>query len=206
MGPWTLSTQPWPTSYILGNIVEKKRNGKCHEHGYSLDNVRKHLWPNPHNHYQLLQRPCLLAISSLFNCYITATCYKGHFYRPRLPVYAFLMKSPSVPEWSVQPSLQEQTIVTSPTGTNQANTDGVKPRPKAHRLKRYDPLVEARVMNQLQKRKNGLTLEQLQNTLKTSQAEILAVLELYRNEGHVTRSKSGVWTLVREEAETPKPS
>jgi hypothetical protein len=29
---------------------------------------------------------------------------------------------------------------------------------------------------------------------------------LYRNEGHVTRSKSGVWTLVREEAETPKPS
>ena len=84
--------------------------------------------------------------------------------------------------------------------------NGVKPRPKAHRLKRYDPLVEARVMNQLQKRKNGLTLELLQNTLKTSRAEILAVLELYRNEGHVTRSKSGVWTLVREEAETPKPS
>ena len=82
----------------------------------------------------------------------------------------------------------------------------MKPRPKAHRLKRYDPLVEARVMNQLQKRKNGLTLELLQNTLKTSQAEILAVLELYRNEGQVTRSKSGVWTLVQEEAETPKPS
>jgi hypothetical protein len=81
----------------------------------------------------------------------------------------------------------------------------VKPRPKAHRLK-IDRLVEARVMNQLQKRKNGLTLEQLQNTLKTSQAEILAVLELYRNEGHVTRSKSGVWALVREKAETPKPS
>jgi len=73
-------------------------------------------------------------------------------------------------------------------------------------LKRYDRLVEARVINQLQKRKNGLTLEQLQNPLKTSQAEILAVLELYRNEGHVTRSKSGVWALVREKAETPKPS
>ena len=93
-----------------------------------------------------------------------------------------------------------------PDRNEPSDNDGVKPRAKAHRLKRYDPLVEARVMNQLQKRKNGLTLELLQNTLKTSQAEILAVLELYRNEGHVTRSKRGVWTLVREEAETPKPS
>lgn len=61
-------------------------------------------------------------------------------------------------------------------------------------------------MNQLQKRKTGLPLELLQNTLKTSQAEILTVLELYRNEGQVTRSQSGVWALVREEAEMPKPS
>ena len=76
----------------------------------------------------------------------------------------------------------------------------MKPGPNAHRSNRYDRLVEARVMNQLQKRKNGQTVEQLQNTLKTSQAEILAVLELYRNEGHVTMSKSGVWTLVREKA------
>ena len=92
-----------------------------------------------------------------------------------------------------------------PNPEQTSENDGVKPRPKAQ-LKRYDPLVETRVMNQLQKRKNGLTLELLQNTLKTSHAEILAVLELYRKEGQVTRSKSGVWTLVREEAETPKPS
>ena len=154
----------------------------------------------------MLQHAYLLAISSLFNCYITAACYKGHFYCPRLPVYAFPMKSPSVPEWSVQPSPPGTNHRNFPDRNEPSDNDGVKPRPKAHRLKRYDPLVEARVMNQLQKRKNGLTLELLQNTLKTSQAEILAVLELYRNEGHVTRSKSGVWTLVREEAETPKPS
>jgi hypothetical protein len=73
----------------------------------------------------------------------------------------------------------------------------VKPGSNAHRSKRYDPLVEARVMNQLQKRKHGQTIEQLQNTLKTSQAEILAVLELNRNEGRVSMSKNGVWTMVR---------
>jgi hypothetical protein len=65
-------------------------------------------------------------------------------------------------------------------------------------VKRYDPMVEARVMNQLQKRKSGQTTEQLQNTLKTSQAKILIVLELYKEEGHVTKSENGVWTLVRE--------
>jgi hypothetical protein len=53
-------------------------------------------------------------------------------------------------------------------------------------------------MNQLQKRKSGQTTEQLQNTLKTSQAKILIVLELYKEEGHVTKSENGVWTLVRE--------
>jgi hypothetical protein len=66
-------------------------------------------------------------------------------------------------------------------------------------------MVEARVMNQLQKRKRGQTIEQLQNTLKTSQAKILQVLELHRTEGHVTRSESGVWTLVRRTLEDSPP-
>jgi hypothetical protein len=67
-------------------------------------------------------------------------------------------------------------------------------------VKRCDPMLEARVMNQLQKwKKSGQTTEQLENTLKTPQAEILIVLELYREEGHVRKSESGVWTLVRQE-------
>jgi hypothetical protein len=64
-------------------------------------------------------------------------------------------------------------------------------------------MVEARVMNQLQKwKKSGQTAEQLENTLKTPQAKILIVLELYKEEGHVTKSENGVWTLVR--GRTPK--
>src|ERR1700680_3408912 len=63
-------------------------------------------------------------------------------------------------------------------------------------VKRCDPMLEARVMNQLQKwKKSGQTTEQLENTLKTPQAKILIVLELYRAEGHVRKSQSGVWTL-----------
>ena len=61
-------------------------------------------------------------------------------------------------------------------------------------------------MNQLQKRKNGQTIEQLQNTLKTPQAKILVVLELYKSEGYVTRSESGVWTLVRKTLEDSQPA
>jgi hypothetical protein len=94
------------------------------------------------------------------------------------------------------------TVVTFPAGTRKRNCLGegrTNPRTRdGESVKRHDPMVEARVMNQLQKRKHGQTIEQLQNTLKTSQAEILAVLEPHRNEGHVTRSQSGVWTLVRE--------
>ena len=65
-------------------------------------------------------------------------------------------------------------------------------------------MVEARVMNQLQKwKKSGQTTEQLENTLKTPQAKILMVLELYKEEGHVTKSENGVWTLVRGERHVP---
>jgi hypothetical protein len=65
-------------------------------------------------------------------------------------------------------------------------------------VKRCDPMVKARVMNQLQKwKKSGQTTEQLENTLKTPQAKILIVLELCKEEGHVTKSENGVWTLVR---------
>jgi hypothetical protein len=97
---------------------------------------------------------------------------------------------------------QQMTVVTFPAGTGKRNCSGegrTNPRTRdGESVKRHDPLVEARVMNQLQKRKHGQTIEQLQNTLKTPQAEILTVLKLYQNEGHVTMSKSGVWTLVRE--------
>jgi hypothetical protein len=65
-------------------------------------------------------------------------------------------------------------------------------------VKRCDPMIEARVMNQLQKwKKTGQTTEQLENTLKTPQAKILIALERYKKEGHVTQSENGVWTLVR---------
>jgi hypothetical protein len=61
-------------------------------------------------------------------------------------------------------------------------------------------MLEARVMNQLQKwKKSGQTTEQLENTLKTPRAKILIVLELHREEGHVRKSQNDVWTLVREE-------
>src|SRR5258708_27112740 len=63
-------------------------------------------------------------------------------------------------------------------------------------VKRCDPMVEARVMNQLQKwKKSGQTAEQLENTLKTPQAKILIVLELYKEEGPVTKSENGGGTL-----------
>ena len=74
-------------------------------------------------------------------------------------------------------------------------------------VKRCDPMVEARVMNQLQKwKKSGQTTEQLENTLKTPQAKILIVLELYKEEGQVTKSENGVWTLVRGRTPDESPT
>lgn len=74
-------------------------------------------------------------------------------------------------------------------------------------MKRCDPMVKARVMNQLQKwKKSGQTTEQLENILKTPQAKILIVLELCKEEGHVTKSESGVWTLVRGRTSDESPA
>src|SRR5450755_3333448 len=74
-------------------------------------------------------------------------------------------------------------------------------------VKRCDPMVEARVMNQLQKwKKSGQTTEQLENTLKTPQAKLLIVLELYKKEGQVTKSENGVWTLVRGRTPDESPA
>jgi hypothetical protein len=60
-----------------------------------------------------------------------------------------------------------------------------------------DPMLEARVMNRLQERKRGQTIEQLQEHTKATQGQILTVLEVYAKENLVSVS-NGVWTLVRE--------
>ena len=74
-------------------------------------------------------------------------------------------------------------------------------------VKRCDPMLEARVINQLQKwKKSGQTTEQLENTLRTPQAKILIVLELHKEEGHVTKSENGVWTLVRGRTPDERPA
>jgi hypothetical protein len=58
-----------------------------------------------------------------------------------------------------------------------------------------DPILESRVMNRLQSRKNGQTIEQLQEALNESQARILVVLKQYQKEGYITMSETGVWKL-----------
>ena len=58
--------------------------------------------------------------------------------------------------------------------------------------------LEARLMNRLQEQKGGQTIEELEKYLKEPQARILSVLEPLRTERYVARSKSGVWTMVRE--------
>jgi hypothetical protein len=63
-----------------------------------------------------------------------------------------------------------------------------------------DSMVEARVMNRLQERKHGQTIEQLQEHLKEPEAKILAVLEVYKKENLVRRTDKGVWIMVRPEA------
>jgi hypothetical protein len=60
-----------------------------------------------------------------------------------------------------------------------------------------DPLVEKDVMNRLQDRESGQTIEQLQEFLKVPRSKILAVLHLYQTEGHVVMSKTGTWTVVK---------
>lgn len=59
--------------------------------------------------------------------------------------------------------------------------------------------LEARIMNRLQEQKRGQTIEQLQAYLKEPQSRILSVLEPLISAGFVTRSNSGVWTMVRED-------
>jgi len=53
-------------------------------------------------------------------------------------------------------------------------------------------------MNRLQERKSGQTVEELEKYLKEPQSRILSVLVPLKAEGFVARSKSGVWTMVRE--------
>ena len=59
--------------------------------------------------------------------------------------------------------------------------------------------LEARIMNRLQEQKRGQTIEQLQAYLKEPQSRILSVLEPLISARFVTRSNSGVWTMVRED-------
>ena len=58
--------------------------------------------------------------------------------------------------------------------------------------------LEARIMNRLQEQKRGQTIEQLQAYLNEPQSRILSVLLPLISAGFVTRSDSGVWTMVRE--------
>ena len=58
--------------------------------------------------------------------------------------------------------------------------------------------LETRIMNRLQEQKRGQTIEQLEAYLKEPQSRILSVLVPLISAGFVTRSKSGVWTMVRE--------
>ena len=58
--------------------------------------------------------------------------------------------------------------------------------------------LEARVMNRLQERKRGQSIQELAAYFKEPGSKILLVLAPYIKEGHVTKSKSGVWTVVRE--------
>jgi hypothetical protein len=63
-------------------------------------------------------------------------------------------------------------------------------------VKRCDPMVKARVMNQLQKwKKSGQTTEQLENTLKTPQAKILIVLDCTKRKDTLRspRTACGLW-------------
>jgi predicted transcriptional regulator len=59
--------------------------------------------------------------------------------------------------------------------------------------------LEARIMNRLQEQKRGQTIEQLQAYLNEPQSRILSVLLPLISAGFVTRSNSGVWTMVRED-------
>ena len=58
--------------------------------------------------------------------------------------------------------------------------------------------LETRIMNRLQERKRGQTLEELQEYLREPAGRILSVLQPLRAEGFVVKSANGVWTMVRE--------
>lgn len=68
--------------------------------------------------------------------------------------------------------------------------------------------LETRIMNRLQERKRGQTLEELQEYLREPAGRILSVLVPLRGEGFVAKSASGVWTMVRDDSisEWPKPA
>lgn len=56
--------------------------------------------------------------------------------------------------------------------------------------------LETDIMNHLQGKKRGQTIEELSKHLKKPQGVILTVLEALRKENYVT-FKDGVWTMVR---------
>jgi len=58
--------------------------------------------------------------------------------------------------------------------------------------------LEARIIKQLQERKHGQTVKELQDFLNEPQSKILAVLIPLRDERFVTMSKNGVWTMVHD--------
>ena len=53
-------------------------------------------------------------------------------------------------------------------------------------------------MNRLQEQQRGLTIEELRDCFKEPQGRILTVLVPLRKAGFLAMSKSGVWTMVRE--------
>jgi predicted transcriptional regulator len=57
--------------------------------------------------------------------------------------------------------------------------------------------LETKLMNRLQIKKRGQTIEELSKELKKPQDAILTVLQALRKENYVAL-KDGVWTMVRQ--------
>ncbi len=59
-----------------------------------------------------------------------------------------------------------------------------------------DAELETAILNRLQEKKHGQTIEQLSEHLKRPHGVILPVLHTLRKDNCVTRDKNGVWTTV----------